>query len=450
MVPIWRWLGAATMQEPPMSPRPSSTQDLVDYLASGYWLETGTVPHSFGTTAIGVSLTGLSEAGQLLARAALEAWTTVADLSFSEVVPTAQIGVDDAAQGAMCYVVHTSGGSILSAQVNIGQEWLDYYGSDVGGYAFRSFLHEIGHALGLGHAGPYNGSAAYSVDARFQNDSWQQSVMSYFSQDQNLLVEATYAIPVTPMMSDILAMQRLYGVPVGGPSAGDTTWGIGSSLGTYLDKVFQGPDAGLKDKAMTIFDESGIDTLCLSNDTQSQRVDLNGGAFSSVYGEVGNLGIVPGTVIENYLAGFGNDLVGGNAAANRMELGAGCDRAWGKAGDDDLRGGAGRDLLYGDEGRDRLDGGMGRDLLTGGVGRDAFVFNSGRDVIAAFQNNADTLVLDAALWGGRHLSARQLVDRFACVRGDDVLFDFGQGSVLRIKDVPNADNLVDDVLVLFR
>ena len=431
-----------------MSPRPSSTYDLVDYLASGYWLDSGTAPHSFRTTAISVSLAGLSQAGEFLARASLEAWGMVADLRFTDADSAAQISVDDVAPGAMCSVTQWPDGSTLSARVNIGQDWLDNYGSEFGSYAFRSFMHEIGHALGLGHAGPYNGSATYSTDARFQIDSWQQSVMSYFSQDQNSLVDASYAMPVTPMMSDILAMQRLYGVPEGGPTAGDTIWGIGSTLGTYLDQVFQGPEAGLANKAMTIFDESGIDTLCLSNDLQSQRVDLNDGAFSSVYGEVGNLGIVPGTTIENYFAGLGDDLVIGNGVANRIDLGAGSDRAWGKAGDDDLMGGAGRDLLCGDDGSDRLDGGAGRDLLTGGGGEDSFVFGSGRDLIAAFQNDVDCLVLDGDLWGGGPRSARRLVDRHAVERGHDVLFDFGHGSVLRIKGVADADSLVDDILCL--
>ena len=49
-------------------------------------------------------------------------------------------------------------------------------------------------------------------------------------------------------------------------------------IASYLDDIFQGPEAGLRNMAMTIFDESGVDTLCLSNDVLGQRVDLNGGA----------------------------------------------------------------------------------------------------------------------------------------------------------------------------
>jgi hypothetical protein len=31
-------------------------------------------------------------------------------------------------------------------------------------YSFQTYVHEIGHALGLGHGGPYNGSASYGLD----------------------------------------------------------------------------------------------------------------------------------------------------------------------------------------------------------------------------------------------------------------------------------------------
>ena len=52
-------------------------------------------------------------------------------------------------------------------------------------YAFQTYIHEIGHALGLGHPGNYNGEARYPNDAEFQNDSWAMSIMSYFGQTEN-------------------------------------------------------------------------------------------------------------------------------------------------------------------------------------------------------------------------------------------------------------------------
>jgi serralysin len=69
-------------------------------------------------------------------------------------------------------------------------------------------------------------------------------------------------------------------------------------------------------------------------------------------------------------------------------------------------------------------------------------------MIAAFQDDIDTLVLDDALWGGGHISAKQLMDRYAIERGHDVLLDFGHGSVLRIRDLARADALMDDTLCL--
>ena len=90
--------------------------------------------------------------------------------------------------------------------------------------------------MGLGHQGNYNGNATYGTDETFQNDSWQMSVMSYFDQNSNTSVAASYARLLTPMMADILAIQNLYGAS--NATAGNTIWGANSNLGGYLGGVF--------------------------------------------------------------------------------------------------------------------------------------------------------------------------------------------------------------------
>ena len=62
-----------------------------------------------------------------------------------------------------------------------------------------------------------------------------------------------------------------------------------------------------------------------------------------MYGARGNLVIARGTVIENAVAGHGDDTVIGNAAANALD---------GRAGNDVLRGGPGADSLSGGPGQD--------------------------------------------------------------------------------------------------
>ena len=53
----------------------------------------------------------------------------------------------------------------------------------------------IGHAIGLVHAGEYNGSAHFGVDNLYGNDSWQMSIMSYFDQAENTYVSWRAPLP---------------------------------------------------------------------------------------------------------------------------------------------------------------------------------------------------------------------------------------------------------------
>jgi serralysin len=114
---------------------------------------------------------------------------------------------DDAASGA--YTSGSwSGAGITSASINISQDWLATYGTGIDSYSFETYLHEIGHALGLGHAGPYNGSATYGVDNIYKNDSWAYTVMSYFDQGESGYGSTRFVL--TPQMADIVAVQSLY------------------------------------------------------------------------------------------------------------------------------------------------------------------------------------------------------------------------------------------------
>ena len=93
---------------------------------------------------------------------------------------------------------------------------------------------------------------------------------------------------------------------------------------------------------MTLYDNSGIDTLDLRTDTDDQRIDLTPESHSDVYGLIGNLSIARDTIIERYVAGSGDDSVTGNVADNLLEGRDGADSLMGWLGNDTLNRWTGR------------------------------------------------------------------------------------------------------------
>ncbi|WP_159456776.1 M10 family metallopeptidase [Roseivivax jejudonensis] len=323
------------------SPAEASIETAAIYLSEIEW--GAPTPIRFENTNISVDLSGLTSQAQQLARWALDAWEEVSPLRFTETTRSADIVFDDNSSGAFAgpSYYYLDSGINEKSNVNVSTSWTDQYGTSRDSYSFETFVHEIGHALGLGHLGPYSGSIDFDTDALFANDSTLLSVMSYFEPDENPNVPADDVTALTPMLADIAAIQKLYG----GTTAhtGNTTWGansnVGGALGTAFAILYDGASApgGFWDDGKvtyTIFDTGGIDKIDLSTVGVSQELHLGAGSVSDVGGIKGGLAIAAGTVIENAATGAGNDLIVGNNANNQLQGGRGNDTIYGGLGTD--------------------------------------------------------------------------------------------------------------------
>jgi hypothetical protein len=272
----------------------------------------------------------LSPSEQSLALNAMALWSQVANITFSA---AASANINFNHNGNMTASTGGSwiGSQMLSATVDISSNWITNDGGAMDGrtgiysYGFQTYIHEIGHALGLGHQGPYNGSATYGTDNIYANDTWQYSVMSYFSQPH--YNGGSYDYVITPEMADIAAVQSIYGAAA--TRAGNTVYGFGSTAGSIYDFTQY---TAYGTPAFTIYDSGGTDTLNCAGYTQGQLIDLRPGQFSSIGGFSHNIGIYTTTIIETAVGGSGNDTIIGNAANNTYI---------GNGGNDTIIGGSG-------------------------------------------------------------------------------------------------------------
>jgi Ca2+-binding RTX toxin-like protein len=349
---------------------------LADYLLNGFWQYDGTIAHHWATNTLTYNISGLTPAEQFLAQSALEAWHEVANITFVQTAGAANIMFNHAgSMEAFETDNYNASGVMSSATIDIAADWVTTDGgaddgkTGIDSYAYQTYIHEIGHALGLGHQGPYNGSADYASDARFADDTWQYSIMSYFSEPN--FNGGSYRYVVTPQMADIYAVQLIYGAAT--TRAGDTTYGFHDTAGSIFDFT-----AYKQAPAFTIYDSGGNDTLDCSGYSAAQTIDLHAGAFSSIGGLVHNIGIATNTIVENAIGGSGNDSLIANDS--------GCL----------LNGGGGNDTLIGGAAADRLIGGAGVDKMTGGGGADIFAFSAGDSSAATGNHDLITDFIDGA------------------------------------------------------
>jgi len=295
-----------------------------------------------------------------------------------------------------------------------------------GGFDFCTFIHELGHAVGLAHPHDTGGGSsvfpgvgsAFDDLGEFDMNQGLYTMMSYNdgwpAGPDGPTPSHVYGYQAGPMALDIAALQLMYGV--------NDTYRAGAD--TYAL-----PEANKAGTAyLCLWDAGGNDRIegahHLANAIDLRAATLaaapgGGGFLSWADGIHGGFTIAKGAVIENARGGSEDDRLRGNEAANSLQGLGGGDALKGGGEGDLLDGGSGDDRLGGGGGDDRLQGGAGADRLSGNAGADVFVFaaqdsdpQDGGDRILGFARGEDRIDLsaidaneDAAGDQGFHLDA---------------------------------------------
>jgi serralysin len=297
-------------------------------------------------------------------------------------------------------------------------------------------LHELGHAMGLKH--PFSSPTVPSG-----YDSNKYSLMSYTANPDNGVDSDAM------MLFDVFALQDMWGAA--SYNTGNTSYTAPRNSTVDL-----------------IWDTGGTDELNASAKTTKVILDLREGEFSQ-FGTYDDVVIGYGVTIENAKGGSkgdkitgndvrnvltgnggydtilgnnGNDVLNGNKGNDRMFGGLGKDNLLGGKGADNLFGNKGNDTIKGGQGADKIRGEKGTDQLYGNGGADTFIYKAGyhKDVIHDFADDVDTLQVS-----GHGTLADVLGD--AKEQNGNVIFDFGGGDIINVKNITIAE-IIDDLVIV--
>lgn len=307
-------------------------------------------------------------------RGGLDLWTAVANITFVE-APNAGSANFVITRGNDGGAHATFGGEHVT--VDIGSETLNTppdngsvvsidtsavpsfgpIGQDLtagGGYPLSTVVHELGHIIGIGHGGPYNSNVNPLVQQYSAFDTTMWTLMSYINPDTTgTKYFSEYTVtgtrwddhdPLTPMMLDILAVQRLYGVATSGAlTGGNHVFGFNSNITGYIGRFYN--FSINQHPVITLWENGTNNTFDVSGFSQNATINLTPGTFSSVGGLVNNVAIAFDTVIETAIGGSGDDTIRASNVSSTLIGGGGTDQLFGGDGDDILTGGADADVI---------------------------------------------------------------------------------------------------------
>ena len=206
----------------------------------------------------------------------------------------------------------------------------------------------------------------------------------------------------------------------------------------------------------------GDDTYLVDGPDVTVVEKVGGGFDRMVFSASGTMaanvevGVAAGSGAVAITGSAGDDVIGGNSAANVLDGAGGNDTLMGHAGADTLRGGAGNDFLF---------GGFDADTLTGGAGSDQFAVGTaalqGVDTITDFVSGTDTLLVINPYVSGKLLAGGLVFGTSAKDADDIAIYDKASGNlyvdydgngpeakVLLAKFTPGTALVASDILLI--
>lgn len=400
-----------------------------------------------------------NSAMEAAARSALAAWAAVSNISFVEVSDAGSGGQirfgSNVQSGSSGYAYFPNGTSETGGDVYIDNTTSVNLDPTAGDFGYLTYLHEVGHAIGLKHPGNYSASSTGPYLSSTA-DNTDNTVMSYTS--------VTF-YPSGLGAYDIKAAQYLYGIPSESGSVGYLQYG--TAAGDAITGDASGNDAiwGLAGADM-IYGQAGDDSIMAGDDRDFVEVssgnDLVYGnrGQDTLSGSSGNDTIYggqndgPATVNNDVSAyrqgsdhvygGTGDDVIYGNHGGDYLYGEAGDDKIYGGQDNDTISGGDGSDTLRGNKNDDYMDGGAdtdwlysgsGSDTMLGGANTDVFVINSGdgTDTLSDFAASDDWIYIDYNINGSGITTEAQVLANTSDNALGQAVIDLGSGNSLTIE-----------------